>query len=138
MAELKTVPSGADVEAFLERISDPARRADCRAVLELMQRATGCPPKMWGDRIVGFGSYRYRYRTGREGDWFLSGFASRKRDLTLYVMSGFERSPEIMARLGKYKTGKSCLYVAKLADVDTGALEDLVVASVRHLRATYP
>jgi hypothetical protein len=133
MAELKTHPSDASVEAFLAAVADPARREDCRTLLELMSRATGEPARMWGASMVGFGSYHYRYASGREGDWFLAGFSPRKNDLTVYVMAGFERYPELMTRLGKHKTGKSCLYLRGLADVDLAVLEELVAASAAHV-----
>lgn len=135
MAGLKTRPSGASVEAFVEGIADDTRRGECRAVLDLMRRVTGAEPEMWGASIVGFGSYHYRYASGREGDWFLTGFSPRRRDLTLYIMSGFEGHQDLLLRLGPHKTGKSCLYVKRLSDLDVAVLEELVAASVAHLRA---
>ena len=137
MATLKTTPTEASVDAFLDAVEDDARREDCRTVLDLMQRVTGEPPQMWGASIVGFGSYHYVYESGREGDWFLTGFAPRKRNLTLYIMAGFSDYDELMARLGKHKTGKSCLYVNRLADIDMEVLEDLVGQSVAHMREVY-
>ena len=133
----KTVPTDASVTAFLERVADPARRADCIALNRLLSQVTGAPPKMWGPSIVGFGQYRYRYSSGHEGDWPVCGYSPRKQDLTVYVMAGFERFPEIMARLGRYKTGKSCLYLRALADIDTGVLRELVAASNDQLRRMY-
>ena len=115
--------------------ADEGRREDCRALAGLMARATGAPAAMWGASIVGFGRYRYRYASGREGEWFLAGFAPRKNDLTLYLMSGFDGYEPLLARLGRHKTGKSCLYIKRLADVDPAVLEELVTASVRYLRA---
>ena len=138
MAELKTKPHGGDVDAFLDAIENETRRRDCRALRELMSEITGEPPRMWGPSIVGFGSYHYRYASGREGDFFLAGFSPRKQNLTLYVMAGFSRYDDLMARLGKHKTGKSCLYVKKLADVDMDVLETLVRSSVEHLRSKHP
>lgn len=137
MAELKTKPTEKEVEEFLRGIADERRRADCLSLSEMMKRVTGEPPKMWGPGMVGFGSYHYRYQSGREGDWFLAGFAPRKANLVVYVMAGFDGHEEIMARLGKYKTGKSCLYVNRLADVDMAVLEELVSASVVHMRKIY-
>jgi hypothetical protein len=137
VAELKTRPSGASVDAFIQSIADEARRGDCVTLLELMRRVTGAEPEMWGPSIVGYGSYHYRYASGREGDWFLTGFSPRKRDLTLYVMAGFEGYEDLLARLGPHKTGKSCLYVKRLADLDLGALEALVSVSVAHMREAY-
>jgi len=137
VAELKTRPSGASVEAFLQGVADEARREDCRTVLALMRRVTGAEAEMWGPSIVGFGSYHYTYASGREGDWFLTGFSPRKRDLTLYIMAGFSAYDDLLARLGPHKTGKSCLYVKRLADLDLEALEALIAASVEHMREAY-
>jgi len=137
MATLKTTPTEASVEAFLDAVEDDARREDCRTVLDLMQRVTGEPPQMWGASIIGFGSYHYVYESSREGDWFLTGFSPRKRSLTLYIMAGFSRYDELMERLGKHRTGKSCLYVNRLADIDLDVLEDLVRQSVAHMRKVH-
>jgi hypothetical protein len=113
-------------------------RRDARAVAKLMQDVTGEKPVMWGASMVGFGRYHYRYASGREGDWFLTGFAPRKKELTLYIMAGFERYDALMARLGKFKTGKSCLYVKRLSDIDPDVLRELVGESVAYMKATYP
>ena len=134
MAELKTRPTGRDVEAFLDAVPDAGRRQDCYAIVELMTKATGSEPRMWGPSIVGFGSYHYRYASGREGDWMLTGFSPRKQNLTLYIMTGFDRAGDLLARLGKHSTAKSCLYIKRLADVDLATLAALVEESVRHLR----
>jgi hypothetical protein len=137
MSDMKTRPTGAAVTEFLDGVADDERRADSFAALALMERVTGEPAAMWGPSMVGFGSYHYRYESGREGDWFLTGFSPRKSALTLYIMAGFERYDELLARLGKFKTGKSCLYVKRLSDVDPSALEELVRASVEHMRRTH-
>jgi len=134
MAELKTAPTDASVEAFLDSVEDEDRRRDCRAVLDLMKRCTGEEARMWGAAMVGFGSYHYKYASGREGDWFLTGFSPRKRNLTLYIMAGFSRYEELLGRLGKHKTGKSCLYLSRLSDVDLEVLEELIRQSVEHVR----
>ena len=126
----KTQATTADVEAFLAAIPDAARREDCLRIKALMEAATGAPARMWGPAIVGFGVYHYRYESGREGDWMVTGFSPRKNDLTLYIMPGFDRYEALMARLGKHKTGKSCLYLKRLADVDMAVLEELVRESV--------
>ena len=126
----KTQATTADVEAFLAAIPDAARREDCLRIVALMEAATGAPARMWGPAIVGFGVYHYRYESGREGDWMVTGFSPRKNDLTLYIMPGFDRYEALMARLGKHKTGKSCLYLKRLADVDMAVLETLVHESV--------
>lgn len=130
MGEPKTKATAADPMAFLAAIPDEQRRTDCLAVVELMRRATGTAPRLWGANIVGFGKYRYQYESGRSGEWPVIGFSPRKNDLTLYLMAGFEKHPELMAKLGKYKTGKSCLYLKRLADVDIGVLERLIALAV--------
>ncbi len=136
MAELKTRPTAENPQAFLNRIANDKTRADCLALATLMQEVTGAEPTMWGDSIIGFGSYHYRYPTGREGDWFLTGFSPRKQNITLYIMAGFDDADSLMARLGKYTTGKSCLYVKRLGDVDMAVLRELVTRSVEVMRAT--
>lgn len=133
MAELKTRPHDGDVEAFLEGVENDTRRADAFEILALMNRVTGEEPRMWGPSIVGFGSYHYVYESGREGDWFVTGFSPRKGSLAVYITSGFEGHDELLARLGKHSTGRSCLNIKKLADVDTDVLEELVRRSVDHV-----
>ena len=133
----KTFPTDASVLAFLERVRDPAVRADCVALNALLSQVTGAPPRMWGSSIVGFGQYRYRYSSGHEGDWPVCGYSPRKQNLTVYVMAGFERFPHLMQRLGRYKTGKSCLYIDRLADIDAAVLRELVAASNEQLRRMY-
>ncbi len=137
MSEPKTRPTDASVDDYLDEIEDETRRQDCRTLVRIMKKVTGAKPRMWGPSIVGFGTYHYKYASGREGDWPLTGFSSRKRELTLYIMAGFSRYDELMAKLGKHKTGKSCLYVKRLADVDLKVLERLVTASVKHVRSTH-
>ena len=133
MAELKTKKTSASVSAFLDSVTDESVRKDCRTLVQMMKKATKSQPKMWGPSIVGFGDYRYKYETGREGDWFRAGFSPRKGALTLYVMSGFPKQAELMSKLGKHKTGKSCLYIKQLADVDMKVLEQLIERSVKSL-----
>ena len=133
MTELKTRPTDAKVADFLAEIADPGRREECLALVDMMLELTGEPPRMWGRSIVGFGSYHYRYRSGREGDWFVLGFSPRKQNLTLYFMCEFDEHPALMERLGKYKTGKSCLYVKRLTDLDREALRELIRQSVEQL-----
>jgi hypothetical protein len=134
---MKIHATDASVDAFHRSIPDDACRQDCLRVLEIMRRVTGDEPKLWGPGMVGFGSYHYRYESGREGDWFVTGFSPRKANLTLYIMAGFDRYAELLERLGKFKTGKSCLYVKKLADVDEAVLTELIAASVEHMRRNY-
>lgn len=136
MTELKTQPTDQSVEAFLNNVEDERRRQDCFTVLEIMRDVTGAEPKMWGNSIVGFGEYHYTYASGREGDWMLTGFSPRKQNLTLYIMAGFDAYDDLLQRLGKHKTGKSCLYIKKLADVDLDVLRTLVQQSVHHMIRT--
>ena len=138
MAELKTAPTAASVRGFIDAVDDEERRRDCRKLMQILRRVTNARPKMWGPSIVGYGAYHYKYASGREGDWFVAGFSPRKRDLTIYVMAGFPRFTTLMKKLGKHKTGKSCLYVKRLDDIDLEVLEELLAASVKHIRATYP
>jgi hypothetical protein len=135
MSALKTQPTDADVEAFLNRIDDDQKRKDAFAILEIMREITACEPVMWGESIVGLGTYRYKYASGRQGEWFLTGFSPRKRSLTLYVMSGFDRFEDLLSRLGKFTTGKGCLYINKLDDVHLPTLRELLERSVAHLSA---
>lgn len=136
MAEPKTIPSDQSVEQFLQGIQDEQKRRDSFRLLELMQQVTQYEPRMWGSSIVGFGSYHYKYASGREGDSFLTGFSPRKQNLTVYIMAGFEQYQELMQRLGKHTTGKSCLYIKRLEDIDLATLKKLVKRSVEHVRAT--
>jgi hypothetical protein len=133
MAELKTKETAESVSAFLDKVADERRRNDCYAVADIMRAVTKEEPKMWGSSIVGFGRYHYKYESGREGEAPITGFSPRKGDLTLYIMGGFDSSPELMKRLGKYKTGKSCLYIKELEDVDVGVLRKLVAQSVKQM-----
>jgi len=136
MAELKTKKTAASVEAFLNAVEHDKRRADGFALLEMMREITGEEAAMWGESIVGFGSYHYKYASGREGDWFLAGFSPRKRNLTVYIMSGFDGYEALLAKLGKHKTGVGCLYINKLEDVDVQVLRELIRRSVEHMRAS--
>ena len=129
--------SPGDVDAFLATVENPRRRADAGRVLDLMREVTGEPPKMWGSSIVGFGSYRYRYASGRDGSSLVVGFAPRKQNLVLYIMPGFSSHAALLSRLGKFRTGKSCLYVNRLDDVDLNVLEALVRESVAEMRRRY-
>ncbi|HKG60033.1 MAG TPA: DUF1801 domain-containing protein [Pyrinomonadaceae bacterium] len=134
MAEAKTKPTSQSVEDFLNEISEPERRADCFAVAKIMEEITGKKAKMWGPSIVGFGSYHYKYASGREGDWPLMGFSPRKKDLTLYIMMGFEKHRELMEKLGKHSTSKSCLYLKRLSDIHLPTLKKLIKISVKDLK----
>ena len=136
MAELKTRPTDESVQSFLEGVENPKRKEDSFRILELMKEVTGEEPRMWGDSIIGFGSYRYKYNSGREAEWMLTGFSPRKQNLTLYIMSGFDDYDELLGKLGKYKTGKSCLYINKIEDVDQEVLKKLVKQSADHMAQT--
>ena len=137
MADIKTKLNDGDVEAFLNSVENEKRRTDAFVVLEMMKELTGWEPKMWGNSLVGFGSYHYKYESGREGDFFKVGFSPRKQSLTIYIMPGFERYEELMAKLGKHKTGKSCLYINKLEDIDINVLKDLITLSVDYMTNKY-
>ena len=135
MAENKTKPTKVSVTAFIEALTDQTRRADARALVKLMQSATGERPKMWGPSIIGFGSYHYKYDSGREGDMPIIGFSPRKAATVLYNVCGFSGSEALRAKLGKHTTGKGCLYSKKLGEVDQQILETLVLKSVGAMRA---
>ena len=137
MAENKTQPTKASVTEFINAIDDKEKRADARKVAAMMRKATGKRAKMWGPSIVGFGTYHYKYASGREGDFLVTGFSPRKQALTLYIMAGFSKYDGLMKKLGKYKTGKSCLYVKRLSDVDETVLQQLIDESVQHMRKNY-
>jgi hypothetical protein len=137
LAEPKTKASSDSVRDFLGGIADTRLRADCAAISKLMKQATKARPKMWGSSIVGFGSYHYKYASGRQGDWFLTGFSPRKRNLTLYIMPGFEQYSGLLATLGKFKTAKSCLYIKSLEDIDLSTLRKLISQSVKDMIKTH-
>jgi hypothetical protein len=134
MADLKTKRTRKSVTKFLSNVENAGRREDARKVLALMEEITGAKPEMWGESLIGFGRYRYRYASGREGEWFLTGFSPQKANITLYIMSGFSRYQELLEKLGKHKTGKACLYINRLEDIDMKVLHRLVKASVAHVK----
>lgn len=133
MAELKTKPTKQSVEKFLDSIADEQKRQDCRTLVKIMKQITKAQPKMWGPNIVGFGTYHYKYASGREGDWFVAGFSPRKQALTVYIMAGFKRYNALIKKLGKHKKGVSCLYIKRLEDVDLEILKELISQSVSHV-----
>lgn len=137
MAELKTKPNDASVLDFLATVEDEGKRDDCYEIMNMMQEVTGDEPKMWGSSIIGYGTYRYKYASGREGDWMRIGFSPRKQNLTMYLMAGVEKHDEILSRIGKFKNGKSCFYVKKLDDIDREVLRELMVASLDYLEEMY-
>ena len=134
MTELKTKPTDKSVEQYLKKVENPTKREDSFKILELMKEVTKEEPVMWGDSIIDFGTYHYKYASGREGDWFLVGFSPRKQNLVIYLMTGFEKHQNLLKNLGKYKTGKSCLYVNKLKDINIQSLRELILKSVKHLK----
>ena len=134
MAENKTIPNDQDVEQFLNAIADERKRQDSFAILELMKQATGLEPRMWGSSIVGFGSYHYKYDSGREGDTIIAGFSPRKQNLTIYNMGSFQDDDELLKNLGKHTTGKGCLYIKRLDDIDLPTLKRLIEESVKHIK----
>jgi hypothetical protein len=133
MSETKTRPTKVKVEDFLNAVKHPTRKADGFELLRIMKEITKKKPVMWGPSIVGFGSYHYKYESGREGDMPIVGFSPRKASLSLYIMPGFEEYEDILGKLGKHKIGKSCLYINKLADVDISVLKELIEKSVEHM-----
>ena len=137
MSDLKTKQNEASVSAFLDGIEHAKRKADTIAVCDLMARITGWKAKMWGKSIIGFGAYEYRYESGRSGRWMIVGLSPRKASLTVYIMPGFAGFPDLMKKLGKYKTGRSCLYINKLEDVDQTVLEELILKSIDVMKDRY-
>jgi len=137
MAELKTKLNKASVEKFLNSVKDNQKREDSFKILEIMKKITKEEPKMWGPSIVGFGSYHYKYASGHEGDMCIAGFSPRKESLTIYILPGFDKYDSLMKKLGKYKTGKSCLYIKKLEDVDTKILEKFILSSFNYMKEKY-
>ncbi|MBP7409538.1 MAG: DUF1801 domain-containing protein [Flavobacteriales bacterium] len=134
-AELKTKVNEASVDAFIDKQPEAVAR-DCRTIMMLMKKATGEEPRMWGASIVGFGRYAYEGASGRSGEWMVTGFSPRKANLTIYIMMGFEKEAALMKQLGKHTTGKSCLYIKQLSDVDLKLLEELVVKGVMAMAKT--
>jgi len=137
MTELKTKPNEQNVEDFLKKVENPSKRNDSFEILKIMKEVTQQKPVMWGNSIVGFGSYHYKYASGREGDWPLTGFSPRKQNLTIYIMPGFEKYDDLLKNLGKFKTGKSCLYIKKLQDIDIDKLRELIIESVNYMKELY-
>ena len=137
MAQLKTKPTRSSPTAYIKSIADYKRRKDCIAVMAMMKEITGKQPKMWGTSIIGYGQYHYIYKSGRKGDWFITGLAPRKQNLTIYIMPGFSKYTKIMKSMGKFKIGVSCLYIKSLEDVDQTLLQELIEKSVTDMRSMY-
>ena len=138
MSQNKTQATEAAVSDFIATVDHPTRRADAEALDALFRKVTGWQPQMWGPSIVGYGSYHYVYDSGREGDFLATGFSPRKANLSVYIMPGYADFSGILARLGKHKIGKSCLYINKLADIDLDVLEELIRAGLKDLDAKWP
>ena len=136
--ENKTKPNDASVSDYILSLDSEARRSDSQILLDEMTRWTGMQPRMWGDSMIGFGEYHYTYASGREGDYFLTGFAPRKAAMTVYIMPGFKKYADHLARLGPHKHSSSCLYVSRLARIDMSVLEEIVRDSVERMKAMYP
>jgi len=136
-AQNKTTENEASVDSFLASVSDQQKRSDCLALKSMMEGITGSPAKMWGASIVGFGTYHYKYDSGREGDFMKVGFSPRAQNVTVYIIAGFDRYEALINKLGKHKTGKSCLYIKKLEDIDLDVLEELVKESYNLMTEKY-
>lgn len=133
MAELKTKPNSSSVDEFIKSIDSSEKRDDCYILLEIMKEITKSDPRMWGDSIIGFGDYHYKYKSGREGDWFLTGFSPRKQSFSIYIMTYLDHYGDLLEKLGKFKSGKSCLYIKNTKDIDIDVLKKLIRLSVEFL-----
>jgi hypothetical protein len=138
MAENKTKQTKASVESFINKIKDETVRNDCYTIIKLMKSITKEEPRMWGPSIIGFGSYHYKYASGREGDMCIAGFSPRKQNLTIYLMPGFEAQQSLLKKLGKHKASKVCLYIKSLEDVDVKVLKEMISISVKEMKKLYP
>ncbi|MFK7920529.1 MAG: DUF1801 domain-containing protein [Bacteroidia bacterium] len=138
MSKLKTTPNELSVTDFLESVADEQKKADSYVLLEKMERLSGAKAVMWGESIIGFGTYKYKYKSGREGEWLLTGFSPRKTALTLYLMGGLLQQAELLERLGKHKKSKGCLYIKRLSDVDESVLEEMIALGIRKLKEQHP
>ncbi len=134
----KTQETKASVETYLSAITPEQKQEDCRWIAAIMEKLTGHPPKMWGPSMVGFGVYHYKYDTGREGDFLRTGFAARAQNISIYIMPGYQDFDDELSRLGKYKIGKSCLYIKRLSDVDEAVLEEMIAKGLKLLAEKYP
>ncbi len=137
MSQNKTVPNKLNVQDYLNAIENPKRKEDCCAIHDLMKTITGKEPRMWGSSMVGFGSYHYKYESGREGDMFVTGFSNRKQAITLYIMGGFKRHEELLSKVGPHKTGKSCFYIKQLSNMDIDVLSILISESIKAVEKKY-
>lgn len=137
MPENKTKPTDASVSKFLASVDNDQKRLDTQSIVDMMHDVTGYPAKMWGSSIIGFGSYSYKYRSGHSGEWSVVGVSPRKRNITVYIMPGFSQMEDLLEKLGKHKTAKSCLYINKLSDVDPQVLREIIARSVDYMKDNY-
>ena len=137
-ATLKTAQNQRSPTEFIAGVEHPQRKKDAEVLLALFQRVTGLQAYMWGSSIIGYGRYHYRYESGQEGEYFITGFSPRKSNLTIYVMPGYQDLSSYLQRLGKHKTGKSCLYINKLSDIDLEVLEEIILYGLNYMREHYP
>lgn len=137
MSDLKTKPTEQDVTSFLNQVEPEWKRKDAFVLLELLQKITYEKPVMWGESLIGFGSYHYKYESGREGDWFLAGFSPRKQNMTVYIMGGFENQTDLLEKLGKHKKSTGCLYFKKISDIDISVLKQMVLLSIETVKKRY-
>lgn len=138
MAENKTKATKQSVAKFLNGVADEQKRRDCKTLARMMKEISGAPAVMWGESLVGYGRYHYKYASGHEGDFFLTGFSPRAQNVTVYIMTGFDKQRKLLAKLGKHKTGKSCLHLKKLDDIDLDVLAEMIRQSVRRMKEAYP
>lgn len=138
MADNKTQPTEMALEDYLAGIEDPQRRQDCTSLVSIMAEITNEPPVLWGTSIVGFGTYHYKYESGREGDFMITGFASRARDISIYLMASTDAQADLLAKLGKHKMGRACLTIKRLSDIDLSVLRELITQSVGEMKKRYP
>ena len=138
MSDLKTKQNEKSVDEFIKKIEDLEKQKTSWQILEIIKEISGKEPKMWGDSIIGFGKYHYKYATGREGDWMRIAFSPRKQNFSIYIMDGFDNHSELMEKLGKFKTGKSCLYINKLQDIDINILKEIMKESLFNMEKLYP
>ncbi|EQA34792.1 PF08818 domain protein [Leptospira inadai serovar Lyme str. 10] len=138
MAESKTKPGNESVSDFLKNVGDESVRTSCKKIYEIMKRVSKEKPVLWGGTMIGFGKYHYVYESGRQGDMFLVGFSPRKSNITIYIMPGFKEYEDLLGKLGKYKTGKGCLYLRTIRDVNVPVLEELIKKSFQQMRKKYP
>lgn len=137
-AKLKTNQNEASPSDFITSVEHQQRRADAEVLLALFNRVTALKPKMWGESIIGYGRYHYHYESGREGEYFITGFSPRKASSTIYIMPGYQDLSAMLKRLGKHKAAKSCLYINKLSDIDLDVLEEIILFGMDYMKANYP